>query len=56
MDPTLALSLGFAVLDEAINMIRGIQAQSGMSNDQIAAHAETLDLQNLDDIKKLAAL
>ena len=56
MDPTVAIQLGFTVLDEAINMIKGIKAQAGMTDDQLAAHAEAADVQNLEDIKKLLAL
>jgi hypothetical protein len=56
MDPTVAINLGFAVLNEAINLIKGIKAQAGMTDDQLAAHAEALDLENKADIKKLLAL
>lgn len=56
MDPAVAIQLGFAVVDEAINLIKGIKAQTGMTDDQLAAHAEAADLQNKDDIKKLLAL
>lgn len=56
MDPVAIINLGLAVADEAISLIKGIKAQSGMTDEQLAAHAEAADLQNKDDIKKLLAL
>ena len=56
MDPTVAINLGLAVLDETINLIKGIKAQAGMTSDQLVTHANAQDLQNLEDIKALLAL
>jgi hypothetical protein len=56
MDPVTMVNLGLTVVDEAINLIKGIKAQAGMTDDQLAAHADAQDLQNLADIKALLAL
>lgn len=56
MDPATAITFGFALLNDALDFIKRIKAEAGMTNEQLSAHAETQDLQNLDDIKKLLAL
>lgn len=56
MDPVAAVNLALAVADEAINFIKGIKAQAGLTADQLVALADAQDLQNKDDIKALLAL
>lgn len=56
MDPVAIINLSLVIADEAISLIKSIKAQSGMTNEQLAAHAEAQDLANKDDIKKLLAL
>jgi hypothetical protein len=56
MPPEIAIQFGFALLNDAIDFIKRIKAETGMSDDQLAAYAEKQDLQNKDDIKKLLAL
>lgn len=50
------LAIGLQVLDGVISMVKNIRAQSGMTTEEVAAHAEAQDLQNKDDIKALLAL
>jgi hypothetical protein len=56
MDPSLLINLGLTAIDEVVNMIKHIKAQSGMTTEQIVAQADAQDLQNKDDIKALLAL
>jgi hypothetical protein len=56
MDPTLAVNLGLVVLNEAINLIKGIKGQAGLTTDQLVAMADAQDLKNKEDIKALLAL
>jgi hypothetical protein len=55
MDPA-TVTIAFTVLDEAINLVKAIKAQAGMTDPELAAHADAQDLQNLADIKALLAL
>ena len=56
MDPQALALLALTLADEAINFIKAIKGQSGLSADQLAALADQQDLQNKDDLKKLLAL
>lgn len=56
MDPTVALTFAFNALDEVLSLIAHIKSQGGLTDEQVAAHADQQDLQNKDDIKKLIAL
>lgn len=56
MPPEIAITFGFALLNNAIEFIKRIKAESGMTDEQLAAYAENQDLTNKDDIKKLLAL
>ena len=56
MDPNLIVSLGLTVLDEAINLIKSVKGQAGLTTEQIAAAADAQDLKNKEDIKALLAL
>lgn len=56
MTPEQDLQLAFSLLNLGIDFIKRIKAEHGMTDEQLAAHAETQDLANLDDIKKLLAL
>lgn len=55
MNPAI-ISLAFSLVDQAIQMIKEIKAQGGMTDAELSAHAEKQDLKNLDDIKALLAL
>ncbi len=54
MNPEVTVAL--AVLDGVLSLIAHIKAQAGMIDEQIIAHADSLDLQNKEDIKALLAL
>ena len=56
MDPTTAITFGFALLNDAIEFIKKVRTESGMTDDQLSTYADQQDLQNKDDIKKLLAL
>lgn len=56
MDPNLIVTAALTATDEIITLIKHIQSQGGLTDDQLAAHAEAQDLANLDDIKKLLSL
>lgn len=56
MDPITAINFGFAALNAALDFIKRIKAESGMTDEQLAAYAENQDLQNKEDIKKLLGL
>lgn len=56
MDPNLVVVGVLKGIDELLNLIRLIRAQSGLTTEQIAAHADAVDLQNKEDIKALLAL
>ena len=46
----------FALLNLALDLIKRVRAESGMTDEQLAAYADKQDLQNKDDIKSLLAL
>jgi hypothetical protein len=53
MDPTLAVNLGLSILDSVLGEIAKLKAQHGLTGDQLAAMADTQDLDNLAAIKAL---
>jgi hypothetical protein len=55
MDPISAVTLGLSLLDKAVSWIEEIKAQTGMTVEQILAHADTQDLANKEAIKSLLA-
>jgi hypothetical protein len=55
MDPISAVNLGLGVLDAALKLINEIRSQSGMTADQLIAHADAQDLANKEQIKALLA-
>lgn len=56
MDPQVAVTAALTVLDGVMALIAHLKTQAGMTNEQIIAHADALDLQNKEDIKALLAL
>lgn len=56
MNPDAAVSLALTALDGILAIVAHLKAQAGMSDEQIIAHADTLDLKNKEDIKALLAL
>ena len=55
MDPNAAVTLGLTVLDFVLQEIAKLKANSGLTNDQLVAHADQQDLQNADQIKAMLA-
>jgi hypothetical protein len=55
MDPITMVNLGLGIVDAAIKLINEIKAQSGMTGDQLIAHADSQDLANKEAIKALLA-
>lgn len=56
MTPDEYIQFGFGLLNLGIDFIKKIKAEHGMTDEQLAAAAETQDLANKEDIKKLLAL
>lgn len=56
MDPTLMVNLALTAADQIISLIKHIKANSGLTNEQLIAKADTQDLQNSEDIRALLAL
>jgi hypothetical protein len=56
MDPEQAVIMALTLANAVIDFIKGIQKQSGLTPEEIAALADAQDLQNKEDIKKLLAL
>lgn len=55
MDPNLMVNLALTALNEILSLIAHIKGQGGMTTEQIAAQADTLDLANKAAIKALLA-
>jgi hypothetical protein len=56
LDPNEAVSLALTALDGVLSLVGHLKAQAGMTNEQLVAHADNLDLQNKEGIKALLAL
>lgn len=56
LDPNLAVTAGLTILDGVLGLIAHLKEQANMTDEQIIAHADSLDLKNKDDIKALLAL
>lgn len=56
MDPNVIVNLALTALNEILSLIAHIKGQAGMTTEEIAAHADALDLANKDAIKALLAL
>jgi len=56
MDPAMAISLGFTVINLVLGEINKIKAQAGLTADQLSAMADTQDLANIEAIKALIAV
>lgn len=56
LDPNAAVTLALTALDGILAIVAHLKAQAGMSDEEIVAHADTLDLKNKEDIKALLAL
>ena len=56
MDPQAAVTVGLTLLNSVISLIAHLKAEAGMTDDQLIAHADSLDLQNKEDIKALLAM
>lgn len=50
------VTAALTVLDGVIDLVKRLKSESGMTDEQLAAHADAQDLQNKDDIKGLLAL
>lgn len=55
MNPA-TVTAALTILDGVIDLVKRIKAESGMTDEQLAAHADAQDLQNKSDIKDLLAL
>ena len=55
IDPTTAVNLALAALNELLSLIAHLRAQGGMTTDQIIALADQQDLANKEAIKQLLA-
>lgn len=53
MDPNKAIQLGLLALNATLQLIGEIKAQSGMTDDQILAHAQTVTAGNDADYAAL---
>lgn len=56
MDPNTAVGIGLTLLDQVLSLVAHLKAEASMTDEQLIAHADSLDLQNKDDIKALLAL
>jgi hypothetical protein len=55
MDPITIIGEAIAGINAIINIIRGIKAQNGLTDDQILAAADAQTTANTDQIKQLLA-
>lgn len=55
MNYATAINFAFLLINAGLDFVKKIKAESGMSDEELAAYADNSDLTNKDDIKKLIA-